>query len=75
MWQFDGECQFGFAGWDRLLQTLRLFEVAVSLTRRNGAALGQLFDRVRELIDVQQQIARAIEAFGLLRFAGAWHMS
>ena len=75
MWKFDGECQFGFAWRDRLFQPLSLFEVAISLTRRNGAVLGQLFDRIGELIDMQQQIARAIEALGFLGLAGAWHLS
>jgi hypothetical protein len=27
------------------------------------------------LIDMQQQIARAIEALGLLSLTGAWHLS
>ena len=73
--KFDGECQFGFAGWDRLFQPLRLFEVAIGLTRRYGTVLGQLLDRSGELIDMQQQIARAIEALGSLGIAGAWHLS
>ncbi len=75
MRKFDGECQFGFAWWDRLLQPLSLFEVAISLTRRNGAVLGHLFDRIGELIDTQQQIARAIETLDFLDFAGARHLS
>ena len=75
MRKFDGECQFGFAGWDRLFQPLRLFEVAIGLTRRYGTVLGQLLDRSGELIDMQQQIARAIEALGSLGIAGAWHLS
>jgi hypothetical protein len=40
VWKFDGECQFGFAWRDRLFQSLSLFEVAISLTWRNGAVLG-----------------------------------
>ena len=75
MRKFDGKCQFGFAWLDRLFQPLSLFEVAIGLTRRYGAVLGQLFDRIGELIDMQQQIARAIEALGFLRLAGAWHLS
>ena len=75
MGKFDGECQFGFAWRDRLFQPLSLFEVAIGLTRRNGAVLGQLFDRIGELIDMQQQVARAIEALGFLGLAGAWHLS
>jgi len=73
--KFDRECQFGFAGRDRLFQPLSLFEVPIGLTLRNGAVPGQLFDRVRELIGMQQQVARAIEAFGFLHLAGAWHLS
>lgn len=75
MWKFDGKCQLGFAGRDRLFQTLSLFEVAVSLTRRNRAFLGQLFDGIGELVDTQEQIARVIEALGFLILAGAWHLS
>jgi hypothetical protein len=73
--KFDGECQFGLAWLDRLFQTLCLFEVAISLTGRDGAVPSQLLDRIGELIDTQQQIPRAIEALGFLRFAGTWHMS
>ena len=62
-------------GWNRLFQALSLFEVAIGLTRRNGTVLGQLFDRIGELIDTQQQVARAIEALGFLDLAGAWHLS
>jgi len=75
VWKFDGEGQFGFAGRERLFQPLSLFEVAIGLTQRNRAVLGQLFDRIGELIDTQQQIARAIEALGFLDLAGAWHLS
>jgi len=75
VWKFDGECQFGFAGRDRLFQPLSLLEVAIGLARRNGAVLGQLFDRIGKLIDMQQQVAGTIEAFGLLGRAGAWHLS
>ena len=59
MWKFDGECQFGLAWRDRVFQPLSLFEVAIGLTRRNGAVLGQPRDRIGELIDMQQQVARA----------------
>ena len=52
--KFDGECQFGFARRNRLFQPLSLFEVAIGLARRNGAIPGQLFDRIGELIDMQQ---------------------
>jgi hypothetical protein len=45
------------------------------LTWRNGAVLGQLFDCIGELIDMQQQVARAIEALGFPDLAGAWHLS
>ena len=69
------KAQFGFAWRQRLFQPLSLFEVAIGLTRRNGAVLGQLFDRIGELIGLQQQVARAIEALGLLGLAGAWHLS
>jgi hypothetical protein len=75
VWKFDGECEFGFAGRDWLFQALSLFEVAIGLTRRNGAVLSQLLDCFGELIDVQQQIARTIEAPGFLRLAGPWHLS
>jgi hypothetical protein len=75
VWQFDGECEFGFAWRDRLFQPLRLFEVAIGLTRRDRAVARQLLDRIGELIDMQQQVARAIEALGFLRLAGAWHLS
>ena len=37
--------------------------------------VGQLFDRIGELIDMQQQVARAIQALGLLGLAGAGHLS
>lgn len=47
----------GFMG-GPAFRTLTLFEVAVSLTPRNGAVLGQLFDRIGELVDTQQQIPR-----------------
>ena len=72
---FDRECQFGFAWRDRLFQPLSLFEVAIGLTRRNGAVPGQLLDRIGKLIDMPQQVARAIEALGFLGLAGAWHLS
>jgi len=62
-------------GGDRLFQTLSLLEVAIGLTRRNGAVSRQLFDSIGELIHTQQQLARAIEALGFLRFAGARHLS
>jgi len=75
VWKLYGERQFGFAWRDRLFQPLGLLEVAIGLTRRNGAFPGQLFDRIGELIDKQQQVARAIETFGLLGLAGAWHLS
>ena len=75
MWKFDGECQFGFAWRDRLFQPLSLFEVAIGLARRYGAVPRQLLDRNGKLIDVQQQIARAVEALGFLGLAGAWHLS
>ena len=75
MWKFDRERQFGFAWRNRLFQTLCLFEVAISLTRRNGTLLRQLFDRIGELIDAPQQIPRTIEALGFLTLAGAWHLS
>jgi len=45
------------------------------LTRRYGAVPGQPLDRNGELIEVQQQVARAIEALGFLGLAGAWHLS
>ena len=67
MWKFDGECQFGFAYCDRLFQPLSLFEVPIGLAGRYGAGMGQLFDRIGELIDTPQQVARAIEALGLRR--------
>ena len=73
--KFDGECEFGFAWRDRLFQPLSLLEVAISLTRRNGAVLDQLFDRIGEQIGMTQQVARAIEALGFLGLAGAWHLS
>ena len=69
------ECQFGFAWRDRVFQPLSLFEVAIGLTGRNGAVLRQLLDRNGELIDMQQQIARTIEALGFLGLAGAGHPS
>ena len=75
MRKFYGECHLGFAWWNRLFQPLCLFEVAIGLTRRYGAVLHQLLDRIGELIDVQQQVARAIEALGFLGLAGAWHLS
>jgi len=75
VWKLDGECQFGFGWWDRLFQSLSLFEVAIGLARRYGAGMCQLFDGIGELIDVPQQFARAIEALGLLGLAGAWHLS
>jgi hypothetical protein len=75
LWKFDSECQFGFDWRDRLFQTLSLFEVAIGLTRRNGAVLGQPFGRIGELLDMQQQVARAIESLDFLRLAGAWHLS
>ncbi len=75
MWKFDRECSFGFAWWDRLFQPLSLCEVAISLARRYGAGMGQLFDRIGELIDMPQQVARAIEALGFQGLAGAWHPS
>ena len=73
--KFDREGQFGFAWWDRLFQPLSLFEVAIGLARRNGAVLSQLLDRIGELIDMQQQIARAIEPLGFLRLVGTRHLS
>jgi hypothetical protein len=69
------ECQFGFAWHDRLFQSLSLFEVAIGLTGRYGAVLRQLLDCIGELIDMPQQVARAIEALGFLSLAGAWHLS
>ena len=39
-----------------------------------GAVSRQLFDSIGELIHTQQQLARAIEALGFLRFAGARHL-
>jgi hypothetical protein len=75
VWKLYRECQFGFAEWDWLFQPLSLFEVAIGLTRRYGTVLGQLLDRSRELIDMPQQIARAIEALGSLGLAGARHLS
>jgi hypothetical protein len=69
------EGQFGFAGRDRLFQSLRLFEVAIGLAGRYGAVLRQLLDRIGELIHTPQQVARAIEALGFLGLAGAWHLS
>jgi hypothetical protein len=75
VWKLHRECQFGFAWRDRLFQTLSLFEVAIGLTGRYGAVLGQLLDRIGELIDLPQQVERAIEALGFLGPAGAWHLS
>src|SRR6516162_6630535 len=74
-WKFDGECQFGFAGRDWFFQALGLFEVTIGLTGRNGAVPRQLADRIGELIDMQQQVARAIEALGFLGLVGARHLS
>jgi hypothetical protein len=34
-----------------------------------------VLDCIGELIDMQQQVARAIEALGFLDLAGAWHLS
>jgi hypothetical protein len=75
VWKLDSKCQFGFAGRDRLFQALSLFEVAIGLTRRDRAVARQLLDRVGELIDMQQQAARVIEALGFLSLAGARHLS
>jgi hypothetical protein len=75
VWELHGECQFEFAGRDRLFQALRLIEAAIGLTRRYGAVSRQLLDSIGELIDTQQQVARTIETFGFLGFAGARHLS
>ena len=75
MWKLDRECQLAFAWWDRFFQPLSLFEVAIGLTRRNGAVLGQLLDGIRKLIDTSQQVARTIEALGSLGLVGARHLS
>jgi hypothetical protein len=75
VWQLDRECDFGFGWWDRLFQPVRLFEVAIGLTRRNGAILDQLLDRIGKLIDMPQQVPRAMEALGFLGLAGAWHLA
>src|SRR5438034_8134350 len=40
---------------------------SVSLTRRNGEVPGKPSDRIGELIDILQQVARAIESLGFLR--------
>jgi hypothetical protein len=50
-------------------------EVAIGLTRRNGAAFCQLLDRIGKLLDMPQQIPRTIEALGSLGLAGARHLS
>jgi hypothetical protein len=73
--KLDGEREFGFAWRDRLFQLASLFEITIGLPRRDGALPGQRFDGFGELIDVLQQIARSIEAFGFLRLAGARHLS
>jgi len=52
-----------------------LIEVAIGLTRRDRAVSCQLLDRIGELIGMQQQVARAIEALGFLGFAGVWRLS
>jgi hypothetical protein len=75
VWKLHRECQLGFAWRDRLFQPLSLFEVPIGLTRRYGAVSRQLLDRIGELIDMQQQVARTIEALGFLSLAGAWHLS
>jgi hypothetical protein len=48
---------------------LRVFEVAVGLTWRNGAVLRQSLYRIAKLIDLPKQDACAIEALGLLAIA------
>jgi hypothetical protein len=57
-----------------VLQALSLFEVTIGLTGENGA-VARLADRIGELIDMQQQVARAIEALGFLDLVGARHLS
>ena len=75
MWELDRKCQFGFGWSDRLLQVLSLFQIAVRLTRRNGAVLCQALDSIGKLIDLSKQYPCTIEAFGLLGFARAWYLS
>ena len=45
-WKFHCECQFRFAGWNRRLQLLSLFEVTVGLAQRDGAIPRQAFGRI-----------------------------
>jgi len=71
----NNDMHYGLAWRDRVFQPLSLFEVAIGLTRRYGAAPGQPLDRNGELIDVQQQVARAIEALGFLGLVGVLHLS
>jgi hypothetical protein len=75
VWQLDRERKFGFGWREGLFQLLGLFEVAIGLTRRNGAVQGQLLDRIGKLIDLPQQVPRTIETLGFLRLAGAWYLS
>jgi len=64
--QLDCKCQFGLLGWDWRMQVLSLFEVAVGLTRRNGAVICQALDSIGKLIELLQQHPCTIEALGLL---------
>jgi hypothetical protein len=73
--KLDGKRQFGFAGRNRPFQLLRLFEVAVGLTRRNGAVACQPLDYLGQLIDLLEQDPCAIEALGLLDIVGTRHLS
>ena len=51
---------------DGAIELGSFFQVAIGLTRRYRAVLSQLFDRIGALIDLQQEIARSIEALGFL---------
>jgi hypothetical protein len=52
---FTVKCQVGFAWLDRPFSR-RLFEIAIRLTRRDGAVPRQLPDGCGKLIDLPQQV-------------------
>ncbi len=73
--QFHREGDLGVAHRKRLLQPLRLPQVAIGLARRDGTVPGHLLDGIEQMLVPLQQLASVIEALGLLGIAGAARMS
>ncbi len=75
VWKLDGECQLGFAHWDRLFEPLSLLEVTIGLSRGDRTVLCQPLDRIGQFAVLPKQVASAVETLGFLGIVSASRMS